>query len=84
MPLWRRTTDTSSQASQTRVTIITSKAASRFGDTVIFLFVPDEEDEGAHKSCSLFHHTGFILQGHPMRHGSKTQAEPGDLWQGWL
>lgn len=47
---------------------------------VIFLFVPDEEDEGAHKSCSLFHRTHFILQGHPVRHGSTTRAEPGDLW----
>lgn len=38
---------------------------------VIFLLVADEEDGGAHKSHSLFHHTGFILQGHPMRQGSK-------------
>lgn len=44
---------------------------------VIFLF---EEDEGAHKSRSLFHHTGFILRGRPMGHGSKARAEAADLW----
>lgn len=35
--------------------------------------MPDEEDAGVHESRSLFHHAGFILQGYPMRQGSKPE-----------